>query len=243
MKPIRTFVVAPSLPESLTRLFDLAHNIWWCWNHEAISLWRRLDPVNWEATYHNPVKMLGVISQQRLLDKTQDDGFLSHLDRTWEAFQAYMADRQTWYAKTHGYSERPLVAYYSMEFGLHESIRLYSGGLGMLAGDHLKSASDLGIPLVGVGLLYRVGYFQQALNAGGYQKEAYPENDFHHMPIVPVMSKAGVQEKVEVPLPGRSVKALLWRCHDGRIDLILLDTDTPENAPGDRLITRQINVV
>jgi len=138
------------LPEPLAPLKELAYNLWWCWNPEAIALWRRLDPIQWEATYHNPVKMLGSISQERLEAKAHDEAFIANLTRVYEHFKAYMSDKQTWFAKNHGYNDKPVVAYYSAEFGLTESVRLYSGGLGMLAGDHLKSASDLGIPLVGI---------------------------------------------------------------------------------------------
>ncbi|HOT28733.1 MAG TPA: alpha-glucan family phosphorylase [Candidatus Ozemobacteraceae bacterium] len=240
MKPIRTFVVVPSLPEPLKRLKDMAMNLWWCWNPEAIGLFRRLDPVEWERTYHNPVKMLGCMSQERLALKAQDDGFLAHLERAWNAFQEYMGDRQTWFAKKYGYSEKPVIAYFSAEFGIAESLPLYSGGLGMLAGDHLKSASDLGLPLVGVGLLYRVGYFQQSLDANGWQKESYPENDFHNMAIQPCLDKKGAQLSVEVILPGRNVKVLIWKSQIGRVPLLLLDTDTPANTPADRRITREL---
>ncbi len=241
MKPIRTFIVVPSLPEPLAPLKDLAYNLWWCWNPEAIALWRRLDPVQWEETYHNPVKMLGAISQERLEAKARDEAFLANLQRVYESFQQYMNDHQTWYAKNHGgYNDKPVVAYYSAEFGLTESVRLYSGGLGMLAGDHLKSASDLGIPLVAVGLLYRVGYFKQKLNAGGYQQEVYPENDFHNMPLVPLLDANGNQMKINVQLPGRTLFCLLWKLQVGRVPLYLLDTDTPENSAGDRWITREL---
>jgi starch phosphorylase len=240
MKPIKTFVVVPSLPEPLAPLNELAHNLWWCWNHEAIALWRRLDPVQWEETYHNPVKMLGAMSQDRLEAKARDEAFLAHLARVVESFEAYMNDRQTWFAKKYGFRDKPEVAYYSAEFGFTESVRLYSGGLGMLAGDHLKSASDMGIPLVGLGLLYRVGYFQQKLNAGGYQQEAYPENDFHNMPVVPVEGENGEQLKVAVQMPGRTVYCLIWKLQVGRVPLYLLDTDTTENSHGDRWITREL---
>lgn len=240
MKPIRTFIVVPSLPEPLAPLKDLAYNIWWCWNPEAIALWRRLDPVKWEETYHNPVRMLGAISQERLEAKAKDEAFLANLQRVYESFNQYMNDHQTWYAKNHGFNEKPVVAYYSAEFGLTESVRLYSGGLGMLAGDHLKSASDLGIPLVAVGLLYRVGYFQQKLNAGGYQQEVYPENDFHNMPVMPVNDAQGNQIKIGVQLPGRNLSCLLWKLQIGRVPLYLLDTDTPDNSSGDRWITREL---
>lgn len=240
MKPIRTFIVVPSLPEPLAPLKELANNLWWCWNPEAIALWRRLDPAKWEETYHNPVKMLGNLSQERLEEKARDEAFLAFLGRVYESFKHYMNDHQTWFAKNHGYNDKPVVAYYSAEFGLTESVRLYSGGLGMLAGDHLKSASDLGIPLVGIGLLYRVGYFQQRLNAGGYQQEVYPENDFHNMPVTPELDKDGNQIHITIQLPGRLLHCLLWKLQIGRVPLYLLDTDTPENSAGDRWITREL---
>lgn len=240
MKPIRTFIVVPSLPEALASLKELANNLWWCWNPEAIALWRRLDPVQWQESYHNPVKMLGIISQERLEEKAKDEAFLAFLGRVYESFKAYMSEQQTWFAKNHGHKDKPVVAYYSAEFGLTESVRLYSGGLGMLAGDHLKSASDLGIPLIGIGLLYRVGYFQQRLNAGGYQQEVYPENDFHNMPVTPELDKNGNHLSVTVQLPGRALYCLIWKLQVGRVPLYLLDTDTPANTPGDRWITREL---
>lgn len=240
MKPIRTFTVAPSLPESLLHLKDLAYNLWWCWNPEAIALWRRLDPVLWDETYHNPVKILGTISQKRLEEKAKDDAFLANLERVYENFTDYMNEEQTWFDKKHGHRDVPVVAYFSAEFGLTESVRLYSGGLGMLAGDHLKSASDLGVPLVAVGMLYRVGYFKQKLNAGGYQQEVYPENDFYNMPITPILDANGNHSRVTVDLPGRTLHCLLWKLQIGRVPLYLLDTDTPENSAGDRWITREL---
>ena len=240
MKPIKTFIVVPSLPEPLAHLKDLAYNLWWCWNPEAIALWRRLDPKQWEETYHNPVKMLGSISQERLEAKAKDEAFLANLQRVYESFTAYMNDNQTWFDTNHGSRAKAEVAYFSAEFGLTESVRLYSGGLGMLAGDHLKSASDLGVPLVAVGLLYRVGYFKQKLNAGGYQLEVYPENDFHNMPITPVLNSEKNQIVIECQLPGRVVKCLLWKLQVGRVPLYLLDTDTPMNSEGDRWITREL---
>jgi len=240
MKSIKTFDVFPTLPESLSKLKDLAFNVWWCWNPEAVALFRRLDPVEWEASYHNPVKMLGSISQERFESKAQDDGFLAHLERTWNTFQEYMQDKHTWYAKKYGYSDRPILSYFSAEFGLHESLPLYSGGLGMLAGDHLKSASDLGLPLAGVGLLYRVGYFQQKLNTGGWQQERYPENDFSNMAIQQVRDENNHPLTVSLQFPGRNVTAFIWKIQVGRIPLLLLDTDHPANQPNDRRITREL---
>lgn len=240
MRPVKTFVVTPSLPEPLKKLEELAYNLWWCWNPEAIALFRRLDPISWETCYHNPILMLGTISQERLESKAQDDGFLAHLERCYNAFKEYMNDKQTWYAKTYGYSDKPLIAYFSMEFGINECMPLYSGGLGMLAGDHLKSSSDLGIPLVGVGLLYRVGYFKQTLSNDGSQIEHYPENDFHNMPIRLCKDQNGNPLYVQVQLPGRLVYVQIWKADVGRIPLLLLDTDIEMNSQYDRRITREL---
>ncbi|MBF0500596.1 MAG: alpha-glucan family phosphorylase [Candidatus Riflebacteria bacterium] len=240
MKSIQTFVVVPSLPEPLKRLKELAHNLWWCWNPEALELFHRLDAAGWEETYHNPVKMLGSMSQKLLEEKAQDDGYLAHLERVWNSYQAYMKNHQTWYAKKYGYPDKPLIGYFSAEFGIAECLPLYSGGLGMLAGDHLKSASDLGIPLVGVGLCYRVGYFQQYLNAAGWQQERYPANDFFNMPMTLIRDDKGEPVTVSVQLLDRHVEILIWRINIGRVTLLVLDTDTPANSPSDRRITGEL---
>ncbi|MBF0543146.1 MAG: alpha-glucan family phosphorylase [Candidatus Riflebacteria bacterium] len=240
MKPIRNFVVVPRLPEKLKRLKDIASNLWWCWNPEALQLFRRLDPLEWEHTYHNPIKMFGNIPQEALEEKARDEGFIAQLNRVWESLNEYTENEQTWFAKKYGRSEKPIIAYFSAEFGIAESIPIYSGGLGMLAGDHLKSASDLGVPLVGVGMLYRVGYFQQYLNAGGWQQEKYPANDFFNMPISMIRDEKGAPLTVTVQLPNRQVYIQLWRIEVGRVTLIVLDTDTPMNSPQDRRITGEL---
>jgi len=182
MRPIRTFTVIPSLPPRLERLRELAYNLRWSWDYETIELFRRLDPNQWEASHHNPVHMMGMLSQETLQGVTNDDGFLSHLNRVLEQFDEYMDSRKAWFRRSYGQADGLSVAYFSMEFGISESLPNYSGGLGILAGDHLKSASDLGIPLVGVGLLYQEGYFRQYLNADGWQGESYPDHDFYTMP-------------------------------------------------------------
>src|SRR3954471_22922610 len=175
-RPIRTFTVLPHLPERLQALHKLAYNLWWCWNHEAVALFRRIDADRFEALDQSPVKLLGVIDQARLEQLLHDDGFLAHLDRVEEAFDSYLS-ASTWFQETYGPAGRngsadgrggPLpadftIAYFSAEFGLHESVPIYSGGLAVPSGDHLKSASDLDLPLVGVGLMYREGYFRQYL--------------------------------------------------------------------------------
>ena len=165
MRPIRTFTVVPSLPPRLERLRELAYNLRWAWDVETLELFRRLDVNLWEASGHNPVRMLGALRQDVLDEVANDDTFLSHLSRVAEQFDDYMNAKRTWFRRTFQRTDGLTAAYFSMEFGISESLPNYSGGLGVLAGDHLKSASDLGVPLVGVGLLYQEGYFRQYLNA------------------------------------------------------------------------------
>jgi len=160
---IRTFQVFPRVPEPLTPLLEMAHNLWWVWHHDAAEMFRRLDRQLWDDVYHNPVKLLGMISQAKLAEAAKDDGYIAHMHRCYTAFKGHLSE-PGWYNKTHGDKAKLLVAYFSAEFGIHESLPIYSGGLGVLAGDHLKSASEIGLPLVGVGLLYRNGYFQQYLS-------------------------------------------------------------------------------
>jgi glycogen phosphorylase len=235
---IRTFTVLPHLPERLQPLHKLAYNMWWSWNHEAVFLFRRIDEELFESVENSPVKMLGSIDQARLEQLVQDDGFLAHMDRVVSSLDRYMAS-STWYQDTFGQSSFR-IAYFSAEFGIHESIPVYSGGLGVLAGDHLKSASDLGLPLVGVGLMYRLGYFRQYLNQDGWQQERNPENDFFNLPLIPETSQDGKPLQVTVPLPNREVHARIWRIQVGRIPLYLLDTNLPQNSPEDREITGQL---
>ena len=183
MQPICTFTIVPSLPTKLERLRELAYNLWWCWNLEAVDLFRRLDRDLWEESGHNPVLMLGTIRQERLEEAADDDGFMAQMERIAQQFNRYTKSQNTWYDKTYGAPGEPCIAYFSAEFGLTECMPIYAGGMAVLAGDHLKSASDLGLPLVGVGLLYQEGYFRQYLNSDGWQRELYPKNDFYNMPI------------------------------------------------------------
>ncbi|MBM4169184.1 MAG: glycosyltransferase family 1 protein [Ignavibacteria bacterium] len=239
-RPIFTFKVDPALPPELERLREIAYNLVWVWDVELIALFMRLDLDLWEETRHNPVRMLGMIKQERLNTLARDDAFLAQLERAWERFKDYVDNAKTWYAKNHSIEASPLVAYCSAEFGLTECIPNYSGGLGVLSGDHLKSASDLGIPLVGVGLLYQQGYFRQYLNADGWQQERYPENDFFVMPLTLERDHKGAPVKIQVDLPGRKVTAQVWGVRVGRIRLFLLDTNIPENSKDDQNITDQL---
>jgi starch phosphorylase len=247
-RPIRTFTVLPRLPVRLQALHKLAYNLWMCWNHEAIALFRRIDLELWEKVEHSPVKLLGAVEQSRFEALLDDDGFLAHLDSIEQEFDAYM-NAPTWYQETYAEHDPDLtIAYFSAEFGIHESVPVYSGGLGVLSGDHLKSASDLGLPLVGVGLMYREGYFRQYLTVDGWQQERYPENDFFNLPLIPEYQGPGVRGSVHgsepltvsIPFPGREVHARIWRLQVGRVPLYLLDTNIPRNTPEDRVITARL---
>jgi glycogen phosphorylase len=234
MRPIRTFNITPSLPSALEPLRKLAYNLHWDWDFGTIDLFKRLDTDLWESSRYNPVLMLGTISQQRLQEVAADDGFIAQMTRAIERLEDYLQE-QSWYAKnrlTPVPSE--CYAYFSMEFGLTTSLPVYSGGLGVLAGDHLKSASDLGLPLVGVGLLYQEGYFAQYLNADGWQQERYPINDFYNMPIHLERQADGSELRIEVDYPGRKVYARIWRVQVGKVPLYLLDTNIDLNSPQDQ---------
>ena len=239
MAHVTKFTVVPKLPPRLARLMDIANNVWWSWNPEAIDLFFRMDRDLWVATDQNPRRVLGEIGQGRLAELEQSGSFMAHLDRVATRLQEYMRGGD-WHSRHPQAPKELLVAYFSAEFGLQESLSIYSGGLGILAGDHLKAASDLGLPLVGVGLLYREGYFRQYLNADGWQQELYPRNDFHNMPIEQVRGEDGHQVEIEVPFPGRTVKAWLWICQAGRVPLYLLDCDHEANSQADRTITSQL---
>lgn len=229
IKPVATVNVVPNLPDSLVRLDELAYNLRWAWDNETVNLFRRLDSDLWTKTGHNPVWMLGLISQERLDAVQNDPSFMAHFNRVLSDFDAYMLSQNTWFDKHYGSEEKPIIAYFSMEFGITECIQNYSGGLGVLSGDHLKSASDLGLPLVGVGILYQEGYFQQYLNADGYQQESYPINDYSRLPVRLQHDANGDPLKISVPMPGRSLYAQIWKVQVGRISLFLLDTNIPDN--------------
>jgi glycogen phosphorylase len=237
MKNIHVFNVAPSLPPKLRFLETLSANLWWCWNRGAIDLFRRMDPDLWIRSRHNPFAFFELLPQKRIEALSADDGFLTHLRNVEKRFRAEVLDGAEGNAPT---PSRTSDAYFSLEFGIHESVRLYAGGLGCLAGDHLKSASDLGLPLVGVGLLYRQGYFQQYLNDDGWQQEAYPENLVHLMPIRKECNAEGQDIQITVPLADGTLTAGIWRLDVGRIALYLLDANIPANPPALRRVTTQL---
>ena len=243
MQPIYTFTVVPTLPPRLQCLREIAYNVFWAWDYETIQLFRRLDRDLWEATYHNPVQMLGNITQSKLEAAAEDDAFIAHMDKVCNNLKGYMSTAPTWYQKTYGKDKTPCIAYFSAEFGITDCMPIYGGGLGVLAGDHLKSASDLGLPLVGVGLLYQKGYFRQYLNADGWQQESFPDNDFYSMAVELERHEDGTPVTVMVEYPTGPVIAQIWRAQVGRVALFMLDTNIPANSrPEDRDITDQLYI-
>ncbi len=234
---IGTFQVVPKLPEKIKGLKELAYNLQWTWNDETRVLFTRMDRELWAQSYQNPVLMLGTIPQARLEELAADDGFLALYNRTYQHYQAYMTE-PTWWEKR--YKEKPLIAYFSAEYGLAECLPVYSGGLGVLSAHHLKSASDLGVPLVGVGLAYQKGYFNQYLTTDGWQQESYRENDFYNLPLEPVLGEDGAPLRVELEMLGRSLYLHVWKAQVGRVPLYLLDTNLPENPPDLQDITDQL---
>jgi len=239
MQKVRSFTVLPSLPEPLAGLEFIAKNMFWSWNPEFVELFRRIDNNLWSASGHNPVKMLGSVSQERLNKLAENEGFLCQLSRAKEKLDLYLGS-SNWYETVYSKHTKPVIAYFSAEFGIHESLPIYSGGLGILAGDHLKSASDLGVPLIGVGLMYQKGYFRQYLNTDGWQQEHYIENDFYNMPVELVCDEDGRAITISVDYPGRAIQAQIWKVIVGRVNLFLLDCNVPSNSATDKMITSNL---
>lgn len=236
---LHTLHVLPALPEKLSRLRAIATDLYWTWNHDAIDLFRRIDQKIWKSSDQNPVKLLSEVAQDRLEEISRDDGFISHLDRVWNTFEEYL-NSPTWFQMTFKNHEEMLIAYFSAEVGLHECLPIYSGGLGILAGDHLKAASDLGIPLIGVSLSYQLGYFRQYLNADGWQQETYPENEFFNLPVELVRDDHGDPVECQVRVGNRDVVIHIWQVRLGRVKLYLLDTNVISNTEDDRKITENL---
>lgn len=237
MQPIRTVEVSPFLRPELECLRTLAYNLRWTWDHETINLFRRLDRDLWERSGHNPVLMLGTINQERLDEAAKDEGFLAKLERVWQKHNHYMKSESTWYKRQNRKPGQDLIAYFSAEFGITEAIPIYSGGLGILAGDHVKAASDLDLPFVAVGIAYQQGYFRQYLSHDGWQQERYPMNDFYNLPIQLVRQENGEPLTVQVELPGRPVNIQVWKAQVGRVPLYLMDTNIPQRRREDEDIT------
>jgi len=236
---VHEFNVAPRMPEPLGRLLELAHNLWWGWHPEAVDLFQRVDSAGFARSGSNPVKMLGEASPQRLEQLAADASFVAHYRRVLASFDDDQK-RVAWFEREYPGFRGRRVAYFSAEFGVHEALPLYSGGLGVLAGDLLKSASDLGVPIVGVGIAYRFGYFQQRIDGDGWQTEHYPENDFSRMPMELLRGGDGTPLLIAVDVGSRRVHAQVWRVAVGRVPLHLLDTNVPQNSEADRRITARL---
>ncbi len=232
---VQSFNVRPAFPEPLLFLDEISRNLWWSWNYDAVELFRRIDPALWKETERNPLKFLTSIPQRRYRELAGNESFIGHLQGVKEHFEHDL--------------ERPGpdvsgnaggIAYFSMEFGVHESLPLFAGGLGILAGDHLKSASCIGLDLVGMGILYREGYFHQYLNGDGWQQEGYPENDIFHLPTRRARGADGKELFIEIDGPGGTIKARVWKVMVGRIPLFLLDSDIPGNPGAVRDVTARL---
>ncbi len=232
-----------SLPKRIAKLGEVAYNLWWTWHSEAPKLFQRIHPVMWEAVYHNPVKLLRQVPRQSLAAAYQDSRFLEVYDRVVDDYTRYMANYANgstpWFPKTYGQWKDP-VAYFSFEFGLHESLPMYAGGLGVLAADHLKSASDLGLPMVGVGFLYLQGYFRQRITEDGWQEADYDRLDFAQMPITRVLDDHGQPMMLPIDLQSRTITVQVWKAQVGRVPLYLLDTDVATNAQPDQQLTYRL---
>ncbi len=229
------------LPSEVEYLQDLAYNLWWSWTPAALRLFASIDRASW-ARYRNPIQLLLNADPKQWETLLRDDDFMSSYTSVVRGLDGYLNFEKSWFSSRFPEYEGPPIAYFSTEFGIHQSLAIYSGGLGVLSGDHCKSASDLGLPFVAVGLLYRQGYFRQAVDADGFQQHIYPKHDFHRLPIQPVLSPRGRPLEVSVPLPGREVFAKVWLARVGRVPLLLLDTDVGENDPADRPITNALYV-
>jgi starch phosphorylase len=233
IRPQHEFLVQPALPAALSRLSELAYNLLWVWDRDIRSMFRRLDVAEWRSSSHNPVRMLGQVSQATLEKAAADPRFVAMYQKSCDRLDAYMQGAPPDSGK--------LIAYFSMEYGLAECLPIYSGGLGVLSGDHLKGASDLALPLIGVGLLYQKGYLRQSLNPDGWQIEKSPENDFYTLPLRPVVKEDGSELIVEIPMPGGDIFAKVWKIQVGRVRLFVLDTNIPQNPdPNVRDITDQL---
>ncbi len=240
MKRILTYQVYPAIPKPLAFLEVLSRNLWWCWKQDAITLFRRVEPQLWIESRGNPIYLLSNVSQTRLEELTADDSFLDHLKRVKDRYTKRVMDNAE--PSRSIYEKIGPVAYFSMEFGVNENIPIFAGGLGVLAGDYLKAASNMALPLVGIGLLYRKGYFRQYLDQEGLQQEEYPEIEFYYLPLERARDPQGNEITISITGPQGEIHAFVWRIRVGRTSLFLLDTNLPENTPEGREITARLYV-
>ena len=224
----------------IDRLATISQNLWWSWDSEAISLFRDLDPVLWRELAHNPIALLQRIPIEKLEDRASQLALHGRINYTYRRMQEYLTSTRTWGARDAGVLWARPVVYFSAEFGLHESVPIYSGGLGILAGDHVKAASDLGIPLVGMGLYYSQGYFKQRLDLDGYQHEEYIDVDSHILPIQPAVGIDGSPVTITIETRRATISARVWKLAVGRNTVLLLDSDVDGNLPEDRELTARL---
>lgn len=229
-----------SLPRRISRLSELTYNLWWIWNPDVQRLFAQIDKALWERLGHNPVLFLRQVERARLNAATYDRYFLDHYDRVMRNFDAYMNSQTTWFQSTYPNLIDKTIAYFSFEFGMHESLPVYAGGLGILSGDHIKEASDLGMPMVAVGFLYTQGYFSQHITEDGWQEARNRNLNFDELSVIPLMNEEGKPITINVELPGRKVYARLWTIQVGRVSLYLLDSNVEQNAPADRTLTARL---
>ncbi|MEA2030525.1 MAG: alpha-glucan family phosphorylase [candidate division Zixibacteria bacterium] len=233
---LKQFLVLPKLPERIIALQELSQNLWYSWNWDMLKLFIRLDPEMWEQCYQNPVEMLAKLPQETLQQAASDDGFVASLNRVYQKYHDYL-DLRRWWQHEHSDLNGSAIGYFSLEFGLDTGLPVYSGGLGILSGDTLKAASDLGLPTVAIGLLYRYGYFRQFLSSDGWQQERYEENDWYHMPVQLVRDKNDKPLRVTVMLGDTPVQLQIWKVSVGIVPLYLLDSNIPENSTKCREVT------
>lgn len=228
------------IPEKIGRITELAYNLWWSWTPQARGLFRRLDYPLWRRTLHNPVQMLQEISPAKLQDASQDSTFIRQYNKVMMLFDKTLKNKDTWFQQNFPEFTDKTIAYFSFEFGLHSSLPIYSGGLGILSGDHAKEASDLGLPFVGVGFMYPQGYFRQRIPSHGWQEAYYQQLDISQAPVLPVLDDNGHEIHISVDLAGRTVHARIWHVRVGRNPLFLLDTDVDQNEPWDRELSARL---
>ena len=232
--------VVPQLPKRISKLTEISNNLWWSWNTEFLKLFQTIDKDLWESVDKNPSKFLKLVNQEKIEKIASDSNFLTEYDKVVENFDNYMNSKDTWFNKNYPNSKNDLIAYFSAEYGLDEIVPIYSGGLGILSGDHLKSASDLGLPFVAVGLLYKNGYFHQKINSAGEQLSEYHNIDLYNLPILPVKDKMEDDVIIDVELENRVLHLKVWQINVGRIKLYLMDSDIEQNDEDLRNITLRL---
>ena len=232
--------VTPQLPKRIEKLSKIANNMWWSWNTDFLKLFKQIDNDLWESVDKNPIKFLRLVSQTKLEEAAQNQNFLKEYDKIAKNFEDYMNSKNTWFNKTYPENKNDLIAYYSAEYGLDRILSIYSGGLGILSGDHLKAASDLGVPLVAIGILYKKGFFHQKINGYGVQEQEYIQADIENLPVQPVKDVEGKDLLVYVKMPKKNLYLKVWKIEVGRVNLYLLDSDIDANIPEYRGITSEL---